>query len=305
LYPSKNRKNPILWGLAVTAIVYKGYSAEQLERQYNARAAVPNCEKIFASWRARSADYRQRSLCELDVSYGPRERETLDLFIPDQSNAPVLIFIHGGYWRSMDKSDFSYLAEGFVDRGGLVVVVNYGLCPAVAMDDIVGQMRATCEWVWRNCKEYGGDPSRIHVSGHSAGGHLTAMLLATDWPALAANLPLDVIKSGIAVSGLFELEPMLYLPLNEDLKLEGDSARRNSPIFLEPKTDASLSIVVGGDESEEFRRQSLDFTAKWRGRGARIEYVELSGLNHFTILDRMGELGDSLTGIILHQLGLV
>ena len=289
----------------MTAIGYRGYSAEQLERQYNARAAVPNCEKIFDSWRARSADYRQQSLCELDVSYGVSESETLDLFIPDRSNAPVLIFIHGGYWRSMDKSDFSYLAEGFVDRGGLVVVVNHGLCPTVTMDDIVQQMRAACEWVWRTCSKYGGDPSRIHVSGHSAGGHLTAVLMATDWPALTAGLPPHVIKSGIAVSGLFELEPMLYLPLNENLKLEWDSAHRNSPIFLKPRTDAPLSIVVGSEESEEFRRQSHDFTDKWRGWGARVEYVELSGLNHFTILDRMKNPDNPLKGIMLRHMGLV
>lgn len=289
----------------MTVIVYRGYRADQLDRQYNARAAVPNCEKIFDSWRARSADYRQRSLCELNVSYGPSESETLDLFTPDRSNASVLIFIHGGYWRSMDKSDFSYLAEGFVDRGGLVVVVNYGLCPGVTMDNIVGQIRAACEWVWRNCKKYGGDPSMMHVSGHSAGGHLTAMLMATHWQLNAPDLPPDLIKSGTAVSGLFELEPLLYLPLNEDLKLDAATAHRNSPIFLEPRTDAPLSIVVGSKESEEFRRQSHDFTDKWRGRGARVKYVELSGLNHFTILDRMGEWGDPLTGIILHHLGLV
>ncbi len=288
----------------MTSIFYRGYSADQLDRQYNARAAVPNCEKIFDSWRARSADYRQRSLCELDISYGASESETLDLFIPARSNAPVLVFIHGGYWRSMDKSDFSYLAEGFVDRGGLVVVVNYGLCRAVTMDDIVRQMRGACEWLWRTCTRYGGDPSRIHVSGHSAGGHLTAMLMATDWQLHAPDLPPDVIKSGTAVSGLFELEPMLYLPLNEDLKLDATSAHRNSPIFLKPRTDSPLSTVVGSEESEEFRRQSLDFTDKWQGQGARIEYVELSGLNHFTILDRMGETGDPLTGVMLRHLGL-
>jgi arylformamidase len=217
----------------------------------------------------------------------------------------VLIFIHGGYWRSMDKSDFSYLAEGFVNRGGLVVVVNYGLCPAVTLDDIVQQMRATCEWLWRTCSKYGGDPSSIHASGHSAGGHLTAMLIATHWQLLAPDLPPDLIKSGTAISGLFELEPMLYLPLNEDLKLDAASAHRNSPIFLKPRTDAPLSIVVGSEESEEFHRQSREFTEKWRRRGAAIEYVELFGFNHFTILDRMGESGDPLTGVILRHLGLV
>lgn len=289
----------------MTEIVYQGYSAPQLDQQYNARAAVTDCEKIFESWRARSAGYRQRSLCQLDVSYGLSENETLDLFIPDRTHAPVLVFIHGGYWRSMDKCDFSYLAEGLVPKGGLVAVVNYGLCPAVTIDDIVQQMRTACEWLWRTCSTSGGDPARIHVSGHSAGGHLTAMLMATDWPSLAPDLPADLVKSGTSVSGLFELEPMLYLPLNEDLKLDEESAHHNSPMFLDPRTDAPLSIVVGGDESEEFRRQSLDFTEKWRGRGARIEYVEFAGLNHFTVLDQMKNPDNPLTGIILRRMGLV
>jgi len=284
--------------------VYKGYTAQQLDDQYNARAAVPDCEKIFETWRARSADYRQRSFCQLDVSYGFSENETLDLFMPGRTNAPVMVFIHGGYWRSMDKSDFSYLAEGLVNKGCLVAVVNYGLCPAVTIDEIVEQMRSACQWLWRTCSEYGGDPRRIHVSGHSAGGHLTAMLMATDWSSLALDLPLDLIKSGTAVSGLFELKPMLYLPLNDDLKLDEESAHRNSPVFLEPETDAPLSIVAGGEESEEFRRQSLDFTKKWRGRGVRIEYIELAGLNHFTILDRMEDPSAPFTKILLHHMGL-
>jgi len=183
-------------------------------------------------------------------------------------------------------------------------VVNYGLCPAVSIDDIVRQMRAACQWLWRACSKYGGDPDRIHVSGHSAGGHLTAMLLATDWRSLAPDLPSDILKSGISVSGLFDLEPMLYLPLNEDLKLDEESAHRNSPIYLEPKSDAPLSIVVGGEESEEFRRQSFDFAEKWRRLGARIEHVELPGLNHFTILEKLRNAGDPVTAIILQHMGL-
>jgi arylformamidase len=288
----------------MTATVYRGYSAEQLDRQYNARAAVPDCEKIFENWRARSADYRKRSVCELDVPYGSSARETLDLFIPARTSAPVLVFIHGGYWRAMDKCDFSYLAEGLVNRGSLTAVVNYGLCPTVTIDDIVEQMRTACQWLWQTCSAYGGDPSRVHVAGHSAGGHLTAMLAATDWPSLQHDLPPDLVKSSIAVSGIFELEPLRHLPFNEDLNLDEASAQRNSPIFFEPRTDAPLSVVVGGEESQEFRRQSLDFTETWRGRGASIKYLELAGLNHFTILDRMENPDNPLSGIILSHMGL-
>ncbi|UCG13112.1 MAG: alpha/beta hydrolase [Deltaproteobacteria bacterium] len=284
--------------------VFGGYTPHQLEEQYNARAAVPGYEKIFLDWRERSESYRQRSPCELDISYGPSDRQTLDLFIPGRGGSPVLVFIHGGYWRLMDKSDFSYLAEGFVERGGLVAVVNYGLCPAVTIDEIVRQMRTACEWLWRNCREYGGNPDRIHVSGHSAGGQLSAMLMATDWPSFSPDLPSELVKSGIPVSGLFELEPMRFLSLNEDLKLDKESASRNSPSLLYPKTKAPLSVVVGGAESEEFRRQSYSFTQKWRERGVNAEYVEMEGLNHFTVLDQMKSPGSPLTDIILQHMGL-
>lgn len=285
-------------------IVFKGYTAEQLDRQYNARAAVPGYEKIFEEWRARSADYRQRSAWELDVSYGSSERETLDLFLPDRADAPVHIFIHGGYWRLMDKSDFSYLAEGLVSEGALVAVVNYGLCPAVTISEITRQMRTACKWLWQNCSKYGGNPNSIHISGHSAGGQQTGMLMATDWPSFSPELPLDLIKSGVPVSGLFELEPMRYLPLNEDLNLDEESAHRNSPIFLNPITDAPLSIVVGSEESDEFHRQSSDFAAQWRKRGARTAYVELPGLNHFTVVDQMKHPDNPLTAIMLRHMGL-
>jgi len=199
------------------ATVYRAYTAQQLEDQYNARAAVPDHERIFEEWRTRSADYRRHSDCELDIPYAYGERATLDLFRPQRADVPVHVFIHGGFWRAMDKSVFSYLAEGLVEGGALVAIVNYRLCPTVSIAEIVRQIRDACEWLWRNCSKYGGNPGSMHVSGHSAGGHLTAMMMATDWPSLSPDLPLNLIKSGVAVSGLFDLEPMLYIPLNDDL----------------------------------------------------------------------------------------
>jgi len=286
----------------MSSIIFEGYTAQQLEEQYNARAAVPDCEKIFEEWRLRSADYRRQSVCQLDVSYTSVDRGTLDLFLPQRDNAPVHMFIHGGYWRAMDKSDFSFLAKGLVDAGALVALVNYGLCPAVSIAEITRQIRAACEWLWRNCSEYGGDPGAIHVSGHSAGGHLTAMMAATDWPSRCSDLPPDLIKSGVTVSGLFELAPMLYIPLNNDLKLDEKEARFNSPILLNYRTDASLSIVVGGGESDEFRRQSYHFFEKWGERGAKIKYLELPNLNHFSIINQMKIPGNPLTEIMLQHM---
>ena len=286
------------------SVVFNGYTAQQLEKQYNARAAVPSHEKMFEEWRRLSTDFRWKSKCEIDIPYTSKERGTLDLFLPQQAKAPVLIFIHGGYWRAMDKSDFSYLAKGLVDRGALVAIVNYGRCPDLSMTGIVQQMRHACDWLWRNCSKFGGNPGAIHVSGHSAGGHLTAMMMATNWPSLYPYLPSNLIKSGVAVSGLFELEPMRYIPLNDDLNLDEKSARLNSPIFLKPLTDAPLSIVVGGEESDEFRRQSYNFFTKWGGRKAGIEYLELPNLNHFTIIDQMKSPGNSLTETMLRYMSL-
>lgn len=286
------------------AIVFKGYTAQQLEEQYNARAAVPGHEKIFEEWRLRSADFRRQSDCRLDIPYASSERGTLDLFLPQQANVPVHIFIHGGYWRAMDKSDSSFLAKGLVDGGALVAVVNYGRCPAVSMAEIVQQIRDACIWLWRNCTRYGGNPEAIHVSGHSAGGHLTAMMMATDWPAVYPNLPLNLIKSGVAVSGLFELEPMRLISLNDDLRLDEKNARLYSPALLKPLTDAPLSIVVGGEESDEFRRQSYDFVTEWGKRMTGTAYLELPNLNHFTIIDQMNSPGNPLTETLLRHMAL-
>ena len=288
----------------MSEIVFKGYTAQQLDDQYNARAAVPGYEAIFYEWKTRSEDYRRRSKCELDVPYGAGADERMDLFLPDRADAPVHVFIHGGYWRAMDKSDFSFPAEGLVNRGALVAVVNYGLCPAVTMDDITHQMRTACQWLFRNCGAYKGDPGSINVSGHSAGGQQAAMLMATDWPSFSPDLPADLIKSGVPVSGLFDLEPMRHLPLNEDLMLDEHSTHRNSPIFLNPVTEAPLTIVVGGDESEEFHRQSTHFNKTWRERGARTRYLELPGRNHFTVIDQMKNQDDPLTSIMLEHMGL-
>ncbi|UCD89008.1 MAG: alpha/beta hydrolase [Desulfobacterales bacterium] len=289
----------------MSTIVFQGYTAEQLEQQYNARATIPDCENIFEQWRTLSAYTRRQCKCELDVPYASGSRGFLDLFLPQNANAPVHMFIHGGYWRLMDKSDFSFLAQGLVEKGALVVIVNYGLCPSVSISEIVQQMRAACQWIWSNCRKYSGNPDAIHVSGHSAGGHLTAMLMATDWPAFNSNLPANLIKSGVAISGLFDLEPMLYLALNNDLKLDKHEARLNSPIIFSPSTDAPLSIVVGKEESDEFKRQSYHFSRNWLEQGAEVTYLEMPHLHHFSIVDQMQHPDNQLTQIMLRHMELI
>lgn len=275
--------------------VYRNYDRDQFEWQYNARLQVRDSEDIVARNIARSEAYRQRARALLDLPFGPSGKERVDLFLPERDGAPVHLFIHGGYWRSRDKSMFSFLAEPLVEAGALVAITNYSLCPDVSLDEIVRQVRGVTEWLWRNVSDHGGDPERIHVSGHSAGGHLAAMLAATRWPELEPTLPEDLIKSATPVSGLFTLEPLIRHSVNNDLRLDTAGARRNSPAILQPSVRGPISICVGGNESEEFRWQSRDLASRWKEHGGRVAYVEIPECNHFTILEQLADPEFDLT----------
>ncbi len=184
----------------------------------------------------------------------------------------MLVYIHGGYWRALDKRDQSFVAPPFVAAGAMVVLPNYALCPAVTIEHIVLQLVQSLAWVWRHAAEHGGDPARIVVAGHSAGGHLAAMMLACDWRAVAPDLPADLVKGALAVSGVFELEPLRHAPfLAPDLNLDAATARKLSPAAM-PAPRGRLVAVVGGDESEEFLRQNALIAEAWgtrRGDGLR------------------------------------
>lgn len=266
-------------------LVYRNYDRDQFEWQYNARLQVDNNEEIVARNIERSKAYRHKARALLDLSFGSSESERVDLFLPDRGGAPVHLFIHGGYWRSRDKSMFSFLAEPLVEAGALVAITNYALCPNVSLDEIVRQTRSVTAWLWRNARDHCGDPARIHVSGHSAGGHLAAMLAATDWPEFERDLPVDLVKSATPVSGLFTLEPLIRHSVNDDLRMDLETAKRNSPALMRPRMDGPIHVCVGGDESEEFRWQSRDLASRWKEYGARVAYVELPDSNHFTILE--------------------
>ncbi len=276
-------------------LVYGNYDRDQFEWQYNARLQVHDNEEIVARNIARSDAYRKRARALLDVLFGPSDSERVDLFLPENQNAPVHLFIHGGYWRSRDKSMFSFLAEPLVEAGALVAITNYSLCPQVTVDEIVGQMRSLTSWLWRSARDHGGDPERIHVSGHSAGGHLAAMLAATRWPEFEHGLPADLIKSATPVSGLFTLEPLIRHSVNEDLRLDVEAAKRNSPALMKPGMSGPINVCVGGSESDEFRWQSKDLASRWSEDGARVAYVEIPDCNHFTILERLADPDFDLT----------
>ena len=254
-----------------------------LDAQYNNRARIPDHPRIFQRWSDASALARERSLCHIDVAYGGGPGETLDVFTTRLPDAPVLVFIHGGYWRSLDKRDHSFVAPAFTQAGAMVVVPNYALCPAVTIEDITLQMVRALAWIHRHAAVYGGDPSRIVVAGHSAGGHLAAMLLSCRWQDVALDLPAQLVRSALAISGLFDLEPIRRTPfLQGDLQLTPASAARLSPAGF-PAPAGQLVAVVGGDESEEFVRQNRLIRSAWGERAVPV-CEEIAGTHHLNVL---------------------
>lgn len=266
-----------------------------LDSQYNNRALVPDHAIHFSRWQAWSADARRAPGVLTDVAYGHSPGETLDLFLPPRRAgaglAPVMVFIHGGYWRSLDKADHSFVAKPFVEQGAVVVVPNYALCPAVTIPDIAVQMVRALAWTWHHIATHGGDPDRITVAGHSAGGHLAAMLLGALWPQWDADLPASVVRNALSISGLFDLEPLRHTPfLQESLRLTPAQVRKASPAgWPAPSAPAgrgTLACVAGGDESAEFLRQNTLLQKAW---GSSVVPVceTLPGLNHFSVLEAL------------------
>ena len=263
------------------------------DRQYNARAMIPDHEQIFERGRKRSEEARASLACRLDIPYGGSPAEKLDIFPAEGRSEALLVFIHGGYWRSRDKSDFSYLAPAFVGRGVTLALPNYGLCPKVGIEDIVKQNLLAIAWLWHYGARYGVNPGRLYVAGHSAGAHLTAMMLAARWNTYMPELPHNLVKGGLAVSGIYDLEPLVHAPfVNRDLKLDQALARRLSPVNIPPATTAPLFTAVGGDESDEFRRQNALIARTWRYAFAGD--IAMPGCNHLTVLERLADPDSAL-----------
>ena len=275
-----------------------------LEVQYNNRARVPDHAQILGRWAQASALVRERSVAHLDLPYGDGPAELLDVFPTDAPNAPVLVFIHGGYWRGLDKSDHSFVAPSFTADGALVVVVNYALCPAVSIEHIVMQMVRALAWVWRHAAAHGGDASRIALVGHSAGAHLAAMLMSCRWKDVAEDLPAQLPVGALAVSGLYDIEPLRHAPfLQADLQLTPASVARLSPAFFPRPKSGKLYAAVGSDESDEFLRQNRLIRDVWGPTAVPVcETVPHS--NHFSVLNSLVDPAGRLHDLALRLLGL-
>ncbi len=264
-----------------------------LDRMYNNRALVPEHAAHFAQWADASGDAREVHAHKLDVAYGDGPMETLDVFPRSHlapqpapaAGAPVVVFIHGGWWRSLDKAEHSFIAPAFTNQGACVMMPNYALCPAVTIPQITLQMVKALAWVYRNARKYGGDPNRIYVVGHSAGGHLATMLLNCLWPAYAKDLPADLVKGAMSISGLYDLEPIMHTPfLKDSLKLTPEQVRLASPAWLPVPKQGVLYTVAGGDESAEFIRHNQLIQKAW---GKKVVPVceTIPGKNHFSVLE--------------------
>ena len=281
--------------------LYRDFATlEELDAQYRLDALCDVAAHV-AAWERDSGRARAELEHRAGVHYGPTLDETLEVFPAargtggDDRPPPILVFIHGGYWRRFTGREFSFVARGLTAAGITTLVPTYALCPKVTVDEIVRQMRAAVAWAWRNAHEIGGDRDRIFVAGHSAGGHLTAMCLLTDW-AGGYGLPRDVIKGGCAISGLFDLRPFPYTYLQPALQLDMAQVLRSSPQLLDlPEEAPPLLVTYGTAETPEFRRQSEDFLARWREHGLDGRSFPQPDRDHFTAIADLAERDGPLT----------
>ena len=283
--------------------LYREFTQQaQIDAQYNTSLTLPDPAAPGRHFVEQAKHARATLRCTLDIPFGPTLHETLDIFPAEQANAPVFVFIHGGYWRALTSKEFSGVALGLQARGITTVVVNYALCPHVTIDEITRQVRAAVAWTVRHIAEYGGDPARISVGGHSAGGHLTAMCLQTEW-ARDYGLAQDPIKAAICISGIYDITPLRFSYLQPMIQLDDGVIRRNCPAFMARPCKTPLWITWGGAETNEFERQGQLMHSAWAAQGNKAELSAIEGANHFTVIHGFENADSALCGWLAQQLG--
>ena len=272
-------------------MLYRGMDRARLDAASNNTAAVPARDAIVADWAARSAQVRRERQGHLDLRDGDSPRELLDLFLAAEPNAPTLAFIHGGYWQMNDKEGTTFLAEGVLPHGINFALIEYTLAPTARMDRIVGEIRRAIGWLHEHLGDYGADPARLYVSGHSAGGHLTATAMS-----------LGAVRGGLAISGLYDLEPIRLNYLNEKLGLDEAEAERNSPLLHLPPMAGPLVVAYGTAELPELCRQSVEYAQAWVEAGLPGHLLPIDGADHFTILEALADPRGALTEALLRMI---
>jgi acetyl esterase/lipase len=273
--------------------IYRGMDKPALDAAYNNTAAVgmDKRNRYIADWTARSKAVTERFKTKRDLRYGDAPRNRLDFISCGKPNAPTFVWIHGGYWQMSDKENYACVGEGPLSCGINVAPVEYTLTPGIRLDGLVAEVRTSVAWVVHNLKELGAATSGVYIGGHSAGGHLTAMALSVPG-----------VLGGLAISGLFDLEPIRLSYLNDAVRMDEAEARRNSPIHHLPSKAAPLVVAVGADELPELVRQSAEYYAAWTKAGLKGRYLPLPGHEHFSILEELarpnGKLTAALTDLI-------
>jgi arylformamidase len=265
--------------------LYREFASQaQFDAEYNPSLGLADAAAPGRHYTALAERARAQLPCELNIPYGPTLDETLDIFPAAAPDAPVFVFIHGGYWRALSSKEFSGIALGLQPLGITTVIINYALCPRVTIDEITRQTRAALAWTLRNIGRHGGDPSRVAIGGHSAGGHLTAMGLQTRWEA-DYGLPQDPFAAALLLSGIYDIEPLRYSYLQPQIQLDDGIIRRNSPAFQVRPCKTPLWVTWGGAETSEFARQSHTYHGAWLSAGNAAELRPIAGANHFTVLE--------------------
>ena len=260
-----------------------------LEKGYNVRLLVDDFDGLIEKWSYWSEKFRGKVDSTLNCQYGSGEKDKLDIFRCGEPNAPLFVFVHGGYWQRGDKSIYSFVAESFVNSGIDVALVGYLLCPGASMTNIVEKIREAIVWIWNNAEDYLISKHRIHVSVHSAGGHITGMLLATDWSIISNDIPKDIIKTGVPISGLYQLDPIRETTIADALGLDDQESLALSPHFYKPVTEAPILVTLGGGETPEFFWQTDKFFHRWKDFKAPLDYFAEPDVDHFGVVERLAD----------------
>ena len=273
------------------------------DRQYNARASVADFDACVREYAELSVLARSQCVGIYDLKYGLSSAERLDIFPAKKAQhpAPALIFIHGGYWRAQTKEDAALMAKVYTDAGVAVVTLEYPLLPKATLAETVRSVRSAVAWLYRNAPTYGIDPQRIFASGSSAGGHLTGMLMAPGWQS-DYDLPADVIRGGLGLSGLYDIQPLCDTHINAWLRLHPEQAARLSPLFLLPDYAALLVLAVGGLETDGFKNQTDVYEHAWRDKGYAVQRVMAPDRNHFNLLSEMAYPDSALNQATLQMI---